>query len=194
MINLKKDNQDDEPQDEVIDTDYQLESYISKSVNYQYILSLIQNYLPNEGELLSKASQSETDDIDKYIDELGRTNKPLSKLVSKLWEKVKAHPENFAGQQMDQLLNEMIEDGRKEGLKLGREQGMKLGEERGLKLGEERGMKLGEERGLKLGEERGFANGQKSEQKRLARRLMKNMNLTEQQAADILGISLDSAE
>ncbi len=107
---FKKDNQDDEPQDEVIDTDYQLESYISKSVNYQYILSLIQNYLPNEGELLSKASQSETDDIDKYIDELGRTNKPLSKLVSKLWEKVKAHPENFAGQQMDQLLNEMIED------------------------------------------------------------------------------------
>ena len=91
-------------------------------------------------------------------------------------------------------LNEMIEDGRKEGLKLGREQGMKLGEERGLKLGEERGMKLGEERGLKLGEERGFANGQKSEQKRLARRLMKNMNLTEQQAADILGISLNSIE
>ena len=72
-------------------------------------------------------------------------------------------------------LNEMIEDGRKEGLKLGREQGMKLGEERGLRLGEERG----------------FANGQKSEQKRLARRLMKNLNLTEQQAADILGISLD---
>lgn len=91
-------------------------------------------------------------------------------------------------------LNEMIEDGRKEGLKLGREQGMKLGEERGLKLGEERGMKLGEERGLKLGEERGFANGQKSEQKRLAMRLMKNMNLTEQQAADILGISLNSIE
>ncbi len=30
--------------------------------------------------------------------------------MSKLWEKVKAHPENFAGQQMDQLLNEMIED------------------------------------------------------------------------------------
>ncbi len=64
----------------------------------------------------------------------------------------------------------MIEDGRKEGLQLGREQGMKLGEERG------------------------FANGQKSEQKRLARRLMKNMNLTEQQAADILGISLNSIE
>ncbi len=55
-------------------------------------------------------------------------------------------------------------------------------------------MKLGEERGLKRGEERGFANGQKSEQKRLARRLMKNMNLTEQQAADILGISLNSIE
>ena len=35
---------------------------------------------------------------------------------------------------------------------------------------------------------------EKSEQKRLARRLMKNLNLTEQQAADILGISLDSAE
>lgn len=93
----------------MVDTEYELESVIDKSINYQYILSLMQSYVPDEGELLPKNSKTETSEIDSYIDDLSQTNKPLATIVGQLWQKVQAHPENYAGKQVDQLLNEMID-------------------------------------------------------------------------------------
>ena len=100
---------DDDDETEVVDTEYELESVIDKSINYQYILSLMQSYVPDEGELLPKNSKTETSEIDSYIDDLSQTNKPLATIVGQLWQKVQAHPENYAGKQVDQLLNEMID-------------------------------------------------------------------------------------
>lgn len=105
---FKKVNDDDD-EDVDVDTDYELESIIDKSINYQYILSLMQAYVPDEGELLPKVDSQDSSEIDDYIDDLSQTNKPLAAVVSQLWQKVKAHPENYAGKQVDQLLNEMID-------------------------------------------------------------------------------------
>lgn len=105
---FKKEKDDDEDSD-VLDVDYELESVIDKSVNYQYILGLIQSYVPDEGELLPKASKQEAAEIESYIADLAQTNKPLALVVNNLWQKIKEHPENYAGQQVDQLLNSMIE-------------------------------------------------------------------------------------
>lgn len=102
QIKQEKDD-DDEP------TEYELESVIDKQVNYQYILSLIQAYVPDGGELLPTVDQQKAKEIESYIDDLGRTNKPLATIVSQLWDKIKQHPENYAGQQVDQLLNKMID-------------------------------------------------------------------------------------
>ncbi|MFQ9706200.1 MAG: type I restriction endonuclease subunit R, EcoR124 family [Limosilactobacillus pontis] len=106
---FKKCGGDDDDDAEPVNTDYELESVIDKSVNYQYILSLIQAYVPDEGELLPTAGEQEATEIEDYIDDLGRTNKPLATIVSQLWGKIKQHPEKFAGQQVDQLLNKMID-------------------------------------------------------------------------------------
>ena len=72
-------------------------------------MSLIQAYVPEEGELLPSADSQDSSEIDDYIEDLSQTNKPLATIVSQLWQNVKAHPENYAGQQVDQLLNEMID-------------------------------------------------------------------------------------
>lgn len=106
---FKKNGDDVDDEDVDIDTDYELESVIDKSVNYQYILSLIQAYVPEEGELLPSADSQDSSEIDDCIEDLSQTNKPLATIVSQLWQNVKAHPENYAGQQVDQLLNEMID-------------------------------------------------------------------------------------
>lgn len=92
-----------------IDTEYELQSVINKSVNYQYIISLMQSYVPDEGELLPSTAETETSEIDVYIQDLGKDNKPLANVVSELWQKIKEHPENYAGQQVDQLLDSMID-------------------------------------------------------------------------------------
>lgn len=105
---FKKEKNDDED-GEFLDVDYELESIIDKSVNYQYILGLIQSYVPDEGELLSKGNDQKTEEIEGYINDLSKTNQPLAKIVSRLWQKIKKHPENYAGQQVDQLLNQMID-------------------------------------------------------------------------------------
>ena len=106
---LKNAKDDDDDSSEPVNTEYELESVIDKSVNYQYILGLIQAYVPDEGELLPSAGQKETAEIEGYIDDLQNTNKPLAAIVSNLWDNIKQHPENYAGQQVDQLLNKMID-------------------------------------------------------------------------------------
>ncbi|ANU52212.1 MULTISPECIES: type I restriction endonuclease subunit R, EcoR124 family [Lactobacillaceae] len=109
LVDQFKKEKDDDNDDEFLDIDYELESVIDKSVNYQYILGLIQSYVPDEGELLSSGNDRETNEIEEYINDLSKTNKPLAGIVSQLWQKIKAHPENYAGQQVDQLLNQMID-------------------------------------------------------------------------------------
>lgn len=109
LVDQFKKEKDDDDDDEFLDIDYELESVIDKSVNYQYILGLIQSYVPDEGELLSSGNDRETSEIEEYINDLSKTNKPLAGIVSQLWQKIKAHPENYAGQQVDQLLNQMID-------------------------------------------------------------------------------------
>ena len=69
----------------------------------------MQQNLPDEGELLPTVDQQEAQEIEGYIEDLGKTNKPLATIVSQLWGRIKQHPENYAGQQVDQLLNKMID-------------------------------------------------------------------------------------
>lgn len=106
---LKKNKDDEEEVADPVDTDYELESVINKSVNYQYILSLIQSYVPNDYSSSANIDQTETAEIDSYISELEKTNKPLAEIINSLWGNIKAHPEAYVGKQVDQLLNEMVD-------------------------------------------------------------------------------------
>lgn len=103
----KNNNQSDDVE---IDTEYELESIGSKAINYQYILTLMQSYIPQNGELFSNKESSDDQEIEKYIDELRETNKPLADLMGKLWDRVKVDPQAFAGQQAEQLLTQMVDD------------------------------------------------------------------------------------
>ena len=93
-----------------IDTEYELESIGNKAINYQYILTLMQAYIPQSGELLAKKNASDDQEIAKYINELRETNKPLADLMDRLWSKLQANPQQFIGQQADQILTQMVDD------------------------------------------------------------------------------------
>jgi phage tail tape-measure protein len=101
---------------------------------------------------------------------------------------------------MCKALNDIVKDAKKEGEERGKKLGEEIGEERGKKLGEEigeeRGKKLGEEIGKKLGEEIGKKLGEEIGEERgkatttllSITNLMKNLQLTMEQAMDALEV------
>lgn len=104
---------DPEEIDEPIDMDmaYELESVKTEDINYEYILQLIQALVPSyiESEI-SPERVSDSKEIDRYINDLKRTNPKLAELMEQLWKAIQAEPEQYRGKQVSGLLEEMIQE------------------------------------------------------------------------------------
>lgn len=102
----RREDQEDEDKELLIDIEYELESIRTDEINYQYILSLIQVLIENKDNTLR---QHEKSLVDKYIEDLGKTNPKLSKIISELWEDVQADIDSYQGQSIAQKLDDMIQ-------------------------------------------------------------------------------------
>ena len=91
---------------------------------------------------------------------------------------------------VEMVLEEREKRGMRLGQKRGIELGMKRGERRGIRLGEERGIKLGEKRGIKLGEERGEKRGEKRKNREFVTNLIQK-DFTDDLIMDVAGVSAD---
>ena len=103
---LRREDQEDEDKELLIDIEYELESIRTDEINYQYILSLIQVLIENKDSTLR---QHEKSLVDKYIEDLEKTNPKLSKIISELWEDVQADIDSYQGQSIAQKLDDMIQ-------------------------------------------------------------------------------------
>ncbi|WP_367565361.1 type I restriction endonuclease subunit R [Lacrimispora sp.] len=92
-----------------IDIEYELESFTTDEINYQYILMLIQACLPHKGRVSQPLSENDTREIDEYLKSLSQRNSHLAEVVSNLWNEIKADASVFADQQISILLEEKIE-------------------------------------------------------------------------------------
>lgn len=108
---IKANDEEDEAQPIEFDVAYELESVKSEDINYEYILMLIQALVP---EYLSEKSpakmDSDTKEIDRYIQDLKRTNPKLAVLMERLWQDVQKDPENYRDKQVSTLLEDMIQE------------------------------------------------------------------------------------
>lgn len=111
------DNGDGEDANDVYDPDYELENAGSQEINYAYIVQLIQAYIPSDDEDDSKRTKTEIKEIDDYIDNLGKNNKALAKIMNNLWFQIKMDPEKFRNKQVNELLQTMIDDAREDLIK-----------------------------------------------------------------------------
>lgn len=96
-----------------IDISYELESVKTENINYDYILMLIQLYVPigdDEYELVGRQDDKSAKEIDNYLNELSLTNDKLAVLIKKLWNDVKNNPEDYRDKDISILLNELIQD------------------------------------------------------------------------------------
>ncbi|MDD3744762.1 MAG: hypothetical protein PHX54_14160, partial [Lentimicrobiaceae bacterium] len=99
----------DDPVTITIDVMYELESFRTDEINYDYILSLIQAFIPEREGELRELSDNDIKSITTYIDELRKTNSGLADIITNLWILVQMDPERYRGQSVANLLDEMID-------------------------------------------------------------------------------------
>ncbi|OJF96202.1 type I restriction endonuclease subunit R [Alkalibacterium sp. 20] len=94
-----------------MDIEYELESVKTEDINYEYILLLIQALVPDyiESEV-SPTLESDSEEIDTYINDLKRINPKLAELMEQLWNDIQEEPESYRGKQVSSLLEEMIQE------------------------------------------------------------------------------------
>ncbi|MED1902433.1 type I restriction endonuclease subunit R [Bacillus thuringiensis] len=106
---LRKEKEDKGDVD--INIEYELESVKTEEINYEYILLLIQAFLPNTHDKKKKQPPAEktVEEINQYLAGLKKGNPTLARLIEKLWGNIQANPEVYQGQHVLSLLEEMIQ-------------------------------------------------------------------------------------
>lgn len=100
-------------EDPDINIEYELESVRTDEINYEYILMLIQQFVPmgtDEYELVAREDAKISAEVDKYIDELNRNNPKLASMMETLWKNIQENPEDYRNKNVSNVLEDMIEE------------------------------------------------------------------------------------
>ena len=103
---LRKPKDDETPIS--IDVGYELENVSSVTIDYRYIVSLIQHYMPGEDELIAPPIEDES--IDKHIEKLRETNPSLAEVIGNFWSDMKANPIKYKGLDAMSIIETRIEE------------------------------------------------------------------------------------
>ena len=94
---IKKEGGDD-PNPLMLDLDYELEAVKSFEVNYNYLMNLIQTFVPNEKTTEKTEIDPKADArVKKLIELYKRSNTAIGEIIEKFWDDLKQEPNNFAG-------------------------------------------------------------------------------------------------
>ncbi|MGH0435944.1 type I restriction endonuclease subunit R [Bacillus basilensis] len=109
---LEKLRREKEDKDDVdVNIEYELESVKTEEINYEYILLLIQAFLPNTHDEKEKQPPAEktVEEINQYLARLKKGNPTLAGLMEELWTNIQANPEAYRDQHVSSLLDQMIQ-------------------------------------------------------------------------------------
>lgn len=108
-LKLRRQEDDEEADDDLLDIMYELEAVQVDDINYDYIINLIQALISQDGNEVKSLSADDLATIDSYIDDLAKRRPELAKVVSQLWQSIQKDPQSYQGQSVTQLLEEMID-------------------------------------------------------------------------------------
>ena len=111
---LKKDPPDgDEPIDEIVDQEYELMAYSNTKIDYEYIISLIQNIVtPSDDDenLSPEERQKKIDEIKSFVEELRKDNPKIADIMSTLVSEIENDEEKYKGQSILNVVENMRQD------------------------------------------------------------------------------------
>lgn len=93
----------------LIDIYYELTSVRTDEINYAYILSLIQAFIPDDSSTMQELTPKDIQAVSDYIDDLAKNNPRLADLINTLWHQVQFDPELYRGQSVSNLLDELTQ-------------------------------------------------------------------------------------
>ena len=111
---LKKDPPDgDEPNDEIVDQEYELMAYSNTKIDYEYIISLIQNIVtPSDDDenLSPEERQKKIDEIKSFVEDLRKDNPKIADIMSTLVLEIENDEEKYKGQSILNVVENMRQD------------------------------------------------------------------------------------
>lgn len=93
-----------------VDINYEIESIKTEQINYEYILLLIQAFVPSgqdEYELVAREDAKAVAEVERYLATLAKNNAVLANLMQSLWSDIQLNPESYRDQNVSQILEEM---------------------------------------------------------------------------------------
>ena len=104
-----RENREGEEEEIPLDIEYDLQTHRVEEINYNYIIALIQEFIPEESASQQTQSDAEADqEIDDYVATLNKENPQLAGVMSLLWGEIKSTPEAFRGKRVIDLLSQKI--------------------------------------------------------------------------------------
>lgn len=111
---LKKDPPDgDEPIDEIVDQEYELMAYSNTKIDYEYIISLIQNIVtPSDDDenFSPEERQKKIDEIKSFVEDLRKDNPKIADIMSTLVSEIENDEEKYKGQSILNVVENMRQD------------------------------------------------------------------------------------
>lgn len=112
-LEVIRDNTGPDPLEPIeIDIEYELKSIKTEEINYEYILMLIQSFVPSgdeQYELIPNHDKKAVEEVSKYINDLEKSNPKLANLMKELWDDIQNNPESYRDQNISILLEDMIQ-------------------------------------------------------------------------------------
>lgn len=107
---LKADDEDDDDTDDTpIDDDYDLVAYSKVTIDYEYIVGLLQDFVDDIGNglVLDEELTERLNSIRKMVEEYTKDNPKLGVLLMQILHDMQQDSERFRGKSISAILNEM---------------------------------------------------------------------------------------
>ena len=98
---------DDDPDDFVVDLEYEVTRVHQEEINYEYIIRLIQEIVSSKEEL-PLIMEKQKSEVEENIQSLHKGKPQLAEFVLELWEDILAHPYDYAEVDIQRLLSTKI--------------------------------------------------------------------------------------
>ncbi|MCR5202527.1 MAG: DEAD/DEAH box helicase family protein, partial [Lachnospiraceae bacterium] len=114
VIELLKKPKDDDPLDDPLDLDYELQAYSKFKVNYEYIVELLQGFIDlldqDEDNMTAVQFEEEILTLRTIIEEYMSENSRMGGFLLEVLEDIKKDKEKYIGQDISVILNKMRYD------------------------------------------------------------------------------------
>lgn len=92
-----------------VDIEYELEATSSATINYRYIIALVQRCIPEEDTLVHEQNKKEEALIKESLEKLAKTNPKITSIIQDVWEDIMKFPWKYTGKNANQLIQDKID-------------------------------------------------------------------------------------